>query len=300
MEKTVVIVNPIAGNGKSMELWPEVRAYLSSLGLDFEERLTQRQGHAIELAREAVEAGARAVVAVGGDGTLHEVVNGVGVNSQVAIGLIPTGSGNDFLRSLGLQPGDWQQACRVIAAGCTALIDLGEVNGRKFINVAGAGLDAAVVDCANTWGKRVFGNKLGYIAALLRTLVQFQPAEATLHLDDQVVESKIWLIAVANGRFFGGGMRIAPDAAYDDGLFDICVVGRCSKLSFLTAFPRIYNGSHLAHPAVSMYRAARVEVKTARPVPIQTDGEVVATTPEKFRMYTGVLRVFVNQETRGA
>ncbi len=292
MGQLVAIVNRTAGKGKCERLWPQIESYLQSLGLYPEVHFTKGAGDAINLAQKAASNGVSAVLSVGGDGTLNEVVNGLVGYPDIALGIIPAGSGNDFIRSLGVNSKDWQTACQKIAQGKTKLIDLGQINGRYFINVAGVGFDATVVNCANTWGKAHFPSSLAYVAAVLKTLSEFRATNITIKLDDQVVEDIGWLVVVASGQYFGGGMWIAPEADLHDGYFDVCVLGDLSKPAFLRAFPSIFSGKHLQHPAIKLYRARQVTVQADRPMLVQADGEVIAKTPISFTVRPSGLRIY--------
>ncbi len=294
MGEIVAVVNRTAGKGKCGRLWPQIAAYLEELGLRFQVEFTQGAGDAIQLARQAADSGASTVLAVGGDGTLNEVVNGLVGHTETTLGIIPAGSGNDFIRSLGLKPADWQAACQIIAKGKTKAVDLGQVNGRHFINVSGVGFDATVVNCANTWGKAHFSSTLAYVAAVLKTLREFKPSHVKIQLDGQEVETLSWLVVVASGQYFGGGMWIAPQADIQDGFFDVCVLGNVSKLEFLRAFPSIFSGKHLSHPAIKFYRARHVRVEADGPMLAQTDGEVIGQTPISFQVRPEGLRIFSN------
>lgn len=291
LDKITTIVNLTAGKGKCAKLWPEVEKHLSELGLLFEVRFTERKGDATRLASEAISLGTQCILAVGGDGTLNEVVNGIS-DRPVDIGVIPTGSGNDFVRTLGLKPDDWRGACRIISAGHTEPFDLGKVNGSYFINVAGVGFDAAVANCANVWAKQRFPGGVAYIAALLKVLVEYQPADITIELDDQNFSGKAWLVAVANAQYFGGGMWIAPNASTKDGLFDVCILGDLSKIGFLRAFPSVFSGKHLSHPAIHFFRSRQVKVSASAPLLVQADGELIGQTPINFGILPHRIRVF--------
>lgn len=292
MREVVAIVNRTAGKGKCERLWPQISGYLEQLGLKLKVEFTKGEGDATHLAKAAASSGVPAVLSVGGDGTLNEVVNGLVGHPDITLGIIPAGSGNDFIRSLGINPADWQSACQIISRGQTKAVDLGQVNGRHFINVSGVGFDSTVVDCANTWGKAHFPSKLAYVAAVLKTLRDFKPSRIKIQLDDQEIEAVSWLVVVASGQYFGGGMWIAPDADVHDGLFDVCVLGDLSKLAFLWAFPSIFSGKHLRHPAIKLYRARRVSVTAEPPMLVQADGEVIATTPISFAVRQSSLRIF--------
>jgi diacylglycerol kinase (ATP) len=295
LDKIVAIVNPIAGKGKCARLWPQVESYLKELGLQFEAYFTEKKGDATRLAASASDQGVDCLLSVGGDGTLNEVVNGVS-QRPVTIGVIPTGSGNDFVRTLGLKPHDWRGACRIVAAGHARPMDLGQINGCHFANVAGVGFDAAVANCANVWAKQRFPGSIAYIAALLKVLSQFKPTDLTIELDAQTFTGVGWLVAVANAQYFGGGMWVAPKAKIDDGLFDVCILGELSCSRFLAAFPSVFSGKHLAHPAVHYYRSRTVKVSSADSLLVQADGELIGQTPQIFRLQPGRLSILCSQD----
>ncbi len=294
-DRIVAIVNPIAGKGKCARLWPQVEGYLRELGLEFEVCFTKNKGDAIGLAAEAASREIDCLLSVGGDGTLNEVVNGV-AKRPVTIGVIPTGSGNDFVRTLGLKPHDWRGACRMVAAGRVRPMDLGRINGRHFANVAGVGFDAAVANCANVWAKQRFPGSMAYVAALLKVLAQFKSTELTIELDDQTFSGVGWLVAVANAQYFGGGMWVAPRAKIDDGLFDVCILGELSRSRFLAAFPSVFSGKHLAHPAIHYFRSQSVKVSAKDPLLVQADGELIAETPQSLCLLPGRLSILCGEE----
>lgn len=292
MKEIAAIVNLTAGRGKCERIWPQIEQYLRQLGFYVKVYFTQGIGHATQLARNLAENNNQQIVAVGGDGTLHEVANGLVDYPNITLGVIPAGSGNDFIRSLGLHPDDWQTACQIIMRGDSKVIDLGQINGSYFINVAGVGFDAAVANCANVWGKRYFKGTMAYIAALLKILWNFQQVPIRIELDDRIVKTKGWMVSVANAKYLGGGMKVAPQADMHDGLFDICVLGNCSKWTFLRAFPQVFQGTHLNHPAIKVYRTKDVTIEAANPLLVQADGEIVAETPIHFSILPAALRVF--------
>ena len=292
MGEVVAIVNRTAGKGKCGRLWPQIEAYLQQLGLNPAVEFTKGEGDAIALAKKVANNGAQTVLSVGGDGTLNEVVNGLVGNPETTLGVIPAGSGNDFIRSLGIKPSDWQSACRIIANGYKKAVDLGQVNGRYFVNVSGVGFDATVVNCANTWGRQHFPTKLAYTAAVLKTLREFKPTRVRIQLDDQEIEAVSWLVVVASGQYFGGGMWVAPEADLHDGLFDVCILADLSKPAFLRAFPSVFNGKHLSHPAIRFYRARQVSVIAEQPLLVQADGEVISQTPISFKVQHASLPIF--------
>jgi YegS/Rv2252/BmrU family lipid kinase len=296
---TVFLVNPASGNGATGRRWPELARRASALGLQGDTLLSERPGHLIELAREAVDSGATLVVAVGGDGTLNEVVNGV-VGRGVELASIPLGTGMDFGRTYDV-PTKFEDAVRVALEGDVRTIDAGHVTyltwsgetaERYFANVSSVGMSGAVAQRANGMSK-VLGGKVTFFYALTRVFLEWQNTEVTVRLDDAERRGRMHDVIVANGVWHGGGMMLAPDAAPDDGQFDVVLIGDVSKIDFLPTAPKIYKGKHVHHPKVEVLRSRRVEVDAPVPLPNELEGEQVGTTPAAFSVVPGALRVRV-------
>ena len=253
----------------------------------------------IELARAAVDGGATLVVAVGGDGTLNEVVNGI-AGSEAVLAMIPLGTGMDFGRTYGI-PTKFDDAVRVALEGETRTIDAGRVRYRTwagdeaerwFANVGSVGMSGAVAQRANGMSK-VLGAKVTFFYALTLVFLKWQNTEVTVRLDEGERRGRMHDVVVANGVWHGGGMKLAPDASPDDGAFDVVLIGDVSKLDFLTTAPKIYKGKHVHHPKVEVLRSTRVEVDAPEVLPIELEGEQVGTTPAVFELVPGALRVRV-------
>jgi len=296
---TVFLVNPASGNGATGRRWPELARRASALGLQGDTLLSERPGHLIELAREAVDSGATLVVAVGGDGTLNEVVNGV-VGRGVELASIPLGTGMDFGRTYDV-PTKFEDAVRVALEGDVRTIDAGHVTyltwsgetaERYFANVSSVGMSGAVAQRANGMSK-VLGGKVTFFYALTRVFLEWQNTEVTVRLDDAERRGRMHDVIVANGVWHGGGMMLAPDAAPDDGQFDVVLIGDVSKIDFLTTAPKIYKGKHVHHPKVEVLRSKRVEVDAPVQLPIELEGEQVGTTPATFEVVPAALRLRV-------
>ncbi|MCS7286440.1 MAG: diacylglycerol kinase family lipid kinase [Anaerolineae bacterium] len=294
MERIMVIVNPIAANGKVGRKWPSVKEFLEKRGIPFSFALTQYPAHAIALAAEAVERGFKTIVAFGGDGTLNEMVNGVfrhGISSEITLGAIPGGTGSDFTRSLGL-PRDPIKAFEKILEGETTRVDLGEIEcfkegrpeRRYFINVAGLGFDAVVAERTNRLPK-FMGGTLPYLFSLLVTLLTYKSLPFKINIDSQTLELKAYLVVVANGKYFGGGMFIAPEAVLDDGKFYVAIGEDMSRFEFLSLVPSVYKGTHIAHPKVKVYEAQTVKVSSEVTLYIEAEGEVVGVAPATFKVH---------------
>jgi len=283
VQEIALIVNLTAGYGRCRLKYPEVAAYLKQNKIKAKSFFTEKRGHGEELARQAVHEGFEMVVSMGGDGTLNEVVNGV-AGSQVTLGYIPAGSGNDFGRIFGLKKGEVIKACSVLKDGHVRAVDLCRTNGRFFINVAGAGFDAEVGHMANIWGKRYFSGAGAYVASILRQLAAFSPREMVIEIDDQRICTKAWAVVAANARYFGGGFMIAPTAEIDDGLLDVYIIGELSKAGLLMVLPRVVTGGHVSHPAVAFRRAKRVRISSAYALAAQADGEIIGRLPQEFEI----------------
>jgi YegS/Rv2252/BmrU family lipid kinase len=303
-EKILFVVNPIAAGGQTEGLWPEVEKELRSLGLDFDHRVTEAPGQATDIAREGVAQGYEMVVAVGGDGTINEVVNGLmepdGTKAKATLGVVITGRGSDFARTIGV-PSDWGEACARLTGQRTMTVDLGLVEfesegGRRtryFVNVGGGGFDGEVAHRANR-APNFMGGTIPYLSSLVTTLFAYRNKAVELMLDDQEPISMVAnSVVVANCQYFGGGMRVAPDADPNDGLFDVIVIGDIDKMEFLMTVPKVYDGTHIAHPQVDTYRAKRVEVRAEEPLLLQVEGEVCGHTPLTFEIVSAALQIRV-------
>jgi diacylglycerol kinase (ATP) len=276
------------------------------LGLAGETLFSERPGHLIELAQQAVAGGARLVVAVGGDGTLNEVVNGV-AGCDVDLATIPLGTGMDFVRTHGI-PTSFDDAVRVALTGAPRTIDAGRVRYRTwggedaerwFANVGSVGMSGAVAQRVNGMSK-VLGGKATFFYALTRVFLEWENTDVTVKLDDCERRGRMHDVVVANGVWHGGGMMLAPGAEPHNGLFDVALIGDVGKVDFLTTAPKIYRGKHVAHPKVDVVRSARVEVDAAERLPIEVEGEQVGTTPAVFEIVPGALRVRVPASTTPA
>ena len=293
--RCLVIVNPAAGAGRTGRLWPTLRDDLQRSGFRFEWTETSARGAATGLAREAAAAGASLVVAVGGDGTLNEVVNGaIGEGGPApAVGVILTGRGRDAARNFAL-PRDPRAAARRLVDGTEAAVDLVRASwpdGRRrwVLNAAGAGFDAAVAARAASGGG---SGTLPYLAAVLTTLSAHAPVVAEIEIDGGAAWSgRLTSAVVANGAHYGGGMKIAPAADVADGRLDLVVLGDLGRLELLRWLPTVYSGGHLRCAKVSARPARRVTVTAARPLPVHVDGEAAPATPVTFTLVPRVLRL---------
>lgn len=291
----VFLVNPASANGATGRRWPALEARARALGLEGRSLLSERPGHLRELAAQAAEDGALLVV-VGGDGTLNEVVNGAaGHNAEIAV--IPAGTGRDFGRTYGI-PTRFDDAVLVARDGRPRTIDLGRAEFQRdgaaavrlFANAASVGMSGAVARRANTMSKHL-GGRVTFYVALVREFLGWRNTAMRVGFEGGERRGLMHDVVVANGRFLGGGMKLAPDARPDDGLFDLVLVGDVSKLDFVTTSPKLYWGGHIGHPRIEVVQSPWVSVECDLPMLVELDGEPVGSTPARFEVEPGALRL---------
>ena len=289
----VVIANPQAGRGTIGAELPEVERVLQDGGLDYRIVRTTHPGYATQAAREALEGGERYLVAAGGDGTIHEVVNGMldgdrPVAADAVLGVLASGSGCDFVKSFGL-PGDAVEGARHLAGDAVRRIDVGKVTCaagsaqtvRYFPNVAQAGVGAATV--ARACALPGFLGPAKYFCGFWLALPGFRPGTVRLDADGEAFQWRAHNVVVANCRFYGGGMQISPKSEPDDGALDVLVMAGPKSDAF-TIVPKVYRGIHLPHRNIVELRASRVRIEADPPFPVEADGEIVGTTPAIFEV----------------
>jgi YegS/Rv2252/BmrU family lipid kinase len=314
MASVVVVVNPRSQNGALGRRWPELARLIAREVGDFEPVLTDGPGAATRLAREAVTAGADVVVAIGGDGTIHEVANGFfdeqdrPLRRACSLGVIPFGTGGDFRKTLHL-PKDHVEAARVIAAGRRRTIDVGALRYREetaagperrriFVNVTSFGIGGLVDKIVNESSK-VLGGRASFLLGTARAALKYRNQKVRMVFDgneDDFVEATVNNVCVANGQWFGGGMHIAPEAQLDDGLFDIVTLGDLSPWDFVKDGHRVYRGTHLDMNKISFRRARRLDASPATPgesVLLDVDGEAPGSLPASFTLLPRALDVLV-------
>jgi len=292
----LVIVNPTAGGGRALRAVPWLR---ERLGPRPEARfeITRRAGDAESLAAGAAESGHDRVIVVGGDGTVQEVVNGLlAGDRRPELGIVPLGSGNDLARSVGL-PADPAPAWHAAIGSNTQPLDVararnGEGAERWFASAGGIGFDAQVA-AAMTDRRGWQAGRAGYLLTTLSELRRYSNRTISLTVDGASSAHDVLLVAIANGAYYGGGMRIAPEARPDDGMLDVCVVADISRLTAIRQLPNLYRGTHVHHPQVSMRTGRRVEVDGEPSTRIHLDGEPFGTLPLKVSLAPAALQVAV-------
>jgi diacylglycerol kinase (ATP) len=291
--KTKFIVNPRSAAGKTGRKWNEIDQLVrSTFGNDAVAAFTKKQMHAVQLARESILAGYDQIIAVGGDGTINEVLNGFFDGDQllrddVALGVLEMGTGADFVRSLNM-PTRWEEAISYLKQTTPKKIDIGKatfqsIDGetitRYFINICDYGIGGAVVQRANRTTKR-FGGKISFLWSILITLLQYRNQEIRYKLDDSDWQTgTLNNFIIANGKYFGGGLNPAPNALIDDGLFDVVSLGDIGRIDAINNLSNLRKGTHLNHPKISVAHAKTVEATADNPVYIDMDGEFVGVLP---------------------
>ncbi|MBR5108871.1 MAG: diacylglycerol kinase family lipid kinase [Clostridia bacterium] len=267
-----IICNPIAGNGRARKIGGQIQEKLQARGIAFRFDLTEHPGHAAVLAKEASDAGADTVLAVGGDGTAFETAQGL-AGSGTALGLIPAGTGNDFAKALG-SPKTPEEALEFVLSHPPKKTDAGEINGRMFINEVGTGFDVSVLDYAEK-AKKYCRGLLPYLYGVIQTMFRFRSISVTYSIDGKPsVTQEAFVVAVANGGMIGGGIPIAPEAKVDDGLFDFLILGKIQKKNLLPRLVGLMRGKILSFPETTYVRASSVVFSSPK-MRVNIDGEIV-------------------------
>jgi YegS/Rv2252/BmrU family lipid kinase len=285
MTKYKIILNPTSGSGTGARSEPRLIAELEHAGLDYHLVHTERRGHAIELARQAVVDGFDVIVAAGGDGTVNEVINGL-VQAEAegqparAVGVLCVGRGNDFAHGAGI-PADLAEACQVLGRNQRRRIDIGRVTGglfpqgRYFGNCVGVGFDA--VTTIEVSKMPHWGGFLSFFIAVLRTIfLYFKAPRVRVEYDDKTLTQACLMVSVMNGQRLGGGFWLAPEGKPDDGLFDLCIARQVSRLRIFTLIPHFMKGDQAGEKEITMGQAAHIRITAEEGVlPAQTDGEII-------------------------
>ncbi len=288
MTRPLFVVNPRAGNGKAARVMARAQGAFRGPA---EVVHTTGPGDAEQLALQGARDGFAPVVSVGGDGTIQEVVNGLlQVPEPPPLAIVPAGSGNDTVRTLRL-PTDPIAAVRLAWGEAGGSVDAGRCNDRHFLNVAGVGLDTQVALAVNAKTGRLARGKLGYIGQALLELRRYENPEFTIRLDDRELTTRSLLVAVANGRYFAGGMEICPEADPADGMLDVCIGGDLTHGEALLLLPAIFVGQHGRHRKVTFHRVRTLTIARPEGLEVQLDGEILETLPATFRVVPGALRV---------
>jgi len=304
MNNIFVLVNPASANGSTREVWPQIAAEMKQRGLEFETHLTTAAGNATAAVRDALKNGKTTIVSVGGDGTANEVVNGffegeTPINPDARLGIISRGTGCDLIKTLGI-PKDYEGALDVIARNREKKIDLalveytqedGCLGQRWFANIIDAGLGGVVCKRVNSVSKSA-GGLLSFLSGTLCTVLSYKNHHIQVEADGETIyDGPVILAGVANGKYFGGGMLLAPIARIDDGKLDLILVRGMRKLPLLFNLSRIYRGTHLTHPKISTHLVSEVRLNGEKPVDIEMDGETPGYTPLRIQVKPAAIKV---------
>jgi diacylglycerol kinase (ATP) len=312
MTLPLVIINPTSAGGATKERWPQIASDLRSQFGAFSIAYTDGHGAGVRLASEAALKGTRFIIACGGDGTISEVANGILLSGKdVELGVLPSGTGGDFKRTLEI-PSDARGASRILRHGRTRRIDVGRISytdhsgqevTRYFLGVASCGMSTRVIERVKNGGPdwlptntpKWLAGRVSFGASMLQTAMRTRPTRLVVQIDDSAIyHLNVATLCVANARYFGGGMKIAPKARLTDGQFDVVSVGDLSSLKIVTSAPRVYLGSHLSMPEVSHILAKRVSIKPAgsdESVALEIDGELLGRLPAMVQLIPEALRV---------
>ncbi len=292
--RVLAVINPTAGRGAGFGALPAIRSMMRDAGLAWTEAIAEAPRQAWAIAEQAARDSYDIVVAMGGDGTLHEVVNGIlrgRPDTPPALAVIPAGTANIFARALDL-PAHPVAAARVLVNGVRRRIDVGQVHDRYFATIAGTGFDAAIVALASRW-PRWIGGKPRHVAAGLVALATYRAAPARLWIDGQERTESLFLLAVANTGWYGGGVHIAPAARVDDGLLSVIYIRDVGRIEAIRVLRQSFSGTHLNHPKVAHALATEIRLDVDAPLRIQADGEDVGALPARFRCVPGALELLV-------
>lgn len=312
MPLPLVIINPSSASGSTGEAWPGVASDLRSEFGSFQTAFTKVRGDAAAIANDAARQGVKLIIACGGDGTVSEVANGILTSGKDAeLGILPSGTGGDFRRSLEI-PAQSRAAARVLREGKTRRIDVGRISFRDhnnaetmryFAGVASCGMSTKVIQRVKAGGPdwlpantpKWLGGRISFGASLLQTAMRTEATRLLVQLDDEHERRLlVTTLCVANARYFGGGMKIAPDAKLTDGKFDVVGIGDLGAMKIFTSAPRVYFGSHLSLPQVSHALARKVTVRPAESgadVDLEVDGELPGKLPATFQIIPAALSV---------
>lgn len=293
--KLLFIVNPIAGKGNTRKAVPYIRKFCENNDLEYSIIQTTKQGEAPQIVRDNC-AGYSVVVAVGGDGTVLEVTNGL-AGTDIPLGVIPLGSGNDFARSVNIPMGfeNIEECLQIITEKPAQPVDLARFNGRVFLNIASIGFDAEIIRDLHRI-KRFIKGKGAYLLSVFAKFLTYKPKDVELLLDDKKITTKAFLVAICNGNFYGGGMMVNPNGSITDGLLDVILIKPVARYKIPILLQKFIKGGHLSLPFVSSYQCREVKISSPEPLVVNVDGELPLTTPVILGLTPLSMRVIGNIE----
>lgn len=305
-KKVFAVVNPVSANGSTGKEWPNFEKVIRQSGVDIDYKYTEYPMHAKSLAQEALKAGFEIILSVGGDGTMNEVLNGFFyegelINENASLAIFSRGTGCDTIRTLGIGK-DVDSIIEVLKNEKTQSLDVGlaefvEYGGSKtqryFLNVSDVGIGGETTYRVNNNSKALKGF-LSFLVGAFATMISYKNKDFEITIDDITINERLNSIIVANGKFFGGGMKIAPMADMNDGYFDIIVIGNISKFDFIINFPKIYKGEHMSHPKLRHYKGRKIRVNARQKALIEVDGEQPGVIEAKFDILPNKIKVLIS------
>jgi diacylglycerol kinase (ATP) len=286
--RIIILLNPTAKRGQARRRLERALEVFRQQHVHFDVRESQSSQHLIELARGAREEKRDLIVSAGGDGTHHYVINGL-LKSEIPLGLLPMGTGNDFAKGVGM-PMDLHAAAAALLNGPVRSIDLAQVGGAVYGCIAGVGFDSTVTRYANEHARWLSGS-LAYMWSLLRCMREYRPHPLEIVADGEFFSEEVLFAVVGNNSSYGGGIRLAPRAKLDDGVLDVCIVPYLSRLELLRWVPRAYRGEHLHHPRIKYLQARKITLRTASRMELFGDGEFLQELPATIEVLPRALRV---------
>lgn len=290
MKKYLFIVNPAAGKGKALALIPKIKESFDDENIDYSIKITEKKGHGEKIAEEGIKKGFSHIISVGGDGTAYEIINGI-KKEKVVLGVLPAGTGNDFARMIKM-PKEYPKVLKMIKTAETKRIDIGKINDRYFLNFSSVGIDAEIAKETEKI-KRYISGPSAYVVGVLKTFFKYKNEEVNIQIDEKQIKRNIELVAIGNGKYYGGGMKINPMAEFDDGLLDICLVNKMSKIKFALLFLTVFKGNHLKFREVESFRGKRVKICGDESLLLNADGNIVGTIPAEINIEKASIEVIV-------
>ena len=302
------MVNPHAGGGRARTDWSQIASLLDNAGINFEVAFTMFRYHAVQIAVDAINLGYRNFIAVGGDGTLNEVVNGIFIqenvpSSEFVVGVIAVGTGNDWLRMYNF-PTTYKDQIDIIRngrvfkqdVGMAEYYETGVLKNRYFVNTAGSGFDAKVVESTNRLKNLGRKGKALYMLSLLKALIRYRSTRVRLSVDGFNLAETVFSLSSGIGRYSGAGMKQVPFALTDDGLFDVTIIRKIGKLNVVASLPRLYNGTILEHSRVIGVRGRDVSIQSEPPMSLEVDGETLGISPFHFTLLPRAIGIVVSAD----
>jgi YegS/Rv2252/BmrU family lipid kinase len=283
-----IIVNPIAGRGRTLKALPLLKNALQAKKIPYRLHFTEEPRHATLLARELAQNGAQVVGAMGGDGTAHEVLNGL-IGSEATLAVIPSGTGNDLARGLNV-PLEINAAVQALSGAPTRAIDYGVDTDAAFGVILGLGFTTQVMTQVNRY-KDFLRGPLAITAAVLKVVHELTPDEMEIELDGKTICRKTVAVFIMNSCWTGGGMYVTPAAKLNDGLLHVCLVNELSRTALLALLPKVYSGGHVGHPAGEFFTCKTIKISAGRTMTKMFDGTVYGSTPVEARVIPGGIKV---------